>query len=170
MDHVDTSRMAAAVDRGASTTPTTRARTTSRGPGWFGARPASLGVVFLAIGVRRVAGDGPAGRLCRNLLRFNHNSTGILEAVGTLPKAAIRSFATDTFSRGGFWSLGTIDRLVKTDKTGFPLVREHQALVALPDGPTVFIDQCQALDGAFAGADGWAGDAAGGRRVQRSTA
>jgi hypothetical protein len=38
-----------------------------------------------------------------------------------------------------------IDRLVKQDKTGFPLVREHQALVVMPDGPTVFIDQCQAL-------------------------
>jgi hypothetical protein len=80
-----------------------------------------------------------------NLLRFNHNSTGILEAAGTLPKASVRSFSTETFPAGGFWSLGTIDRLMKADKTGFPLVREHQALVALPEGPIVFIDQCQAL-------------------------
>jgi len=81
-----------------------------------------------------------------NLLRFNHNSTGIIRAAGTAPTAKVRSSATGTFRQGGFWSLGTIDRMMRTDKTGFPLVREYQALVAVPEGPSVFINQCQALD------------------------
>ncbi|OHB83660.1 MAG: hypothetical protein A2V98_25070 [Planctomycetes bacterium RBG_16_64_12] len=80
-----------------------------------------------------------------HLLKFNHNSMGILDAAGTTGKAAIRSFAIDTFDQGGFWSLGTIDRLSPETKEGFPLVRQHQALVVLPEGPSVFVDQCQAL-------------------------
>jgi len=81
-----------------------------------------------------------------HLLRFNHNSTGVIEAADTLQTAKIRWSATDTLPHGGFWSLGTIDRMMRKNKQGFPLVREHQALVALPEGPTVFVDQCQALD------------------------
>ena len=83
-----------------------------------------------------------------NLLRFNHNSTGIIQAAGTAQWARIRATATDTFHEGGFWSLGTIDRLrrSKGGKHGPPLVRQHQALIALPEGPSVFVDQCQALE------------------------
>jgi len=81
-----------------------------------------------------------------NLLRFNHNSTGIIQAVSTAQTAKVRSWATDTFQRGGFWSLGTIERMTRTGKRGVNLVREHQALVALPEGPSVFVDQCQALE------------------------
>ena len=81
-----------------------------------------------------------------HLLRFNHNSTGVLDVVGASHKTAIGPSSTNTFDGGGFWSLGTVDRLVREDKTGFPLVREHQALIVLPDGPAIFVNQCQALD------------------------
>jgi len=81
-----------------------------------------------------------------HLLRFNHNSTGILQAAGTARATKIRSTATRASPDGGFWSLGTVDRLMRKNKTGFPLVRQHQALVALPGGPALFVDLCQALD------------------------
>lgn len=80
-----------------------------------------------------------------HLLKFNHNSMGLFDVVGTARKAALRSFAIDTFDSGGFWSLGSVGRLSGGAKGGFPLVRQHQALVALPEGPSVFVDQCQAL-------------------------
>jgi hypothetical protein len=80
-----------------------------------------------------------------HLLKFNHNSLGIFDAPGTARKAALKSFAIDTFDGGGFWSLGTIARTSSKTSGKFPLVRQHQALVALPEGPTLLVDQCQAL-------------------------
>ena len=81
-----------------------------------------------------------------NLLKFNHNGMGLLEIGGAASKAALRSFRIDTFDRGGFWSMGTIDRLAGTGGKPFPLVRQHQALVALPEGPSIFIDQIEAVE------------------------
>ena len=91
-----------------------------------------------------------------NLLTFNHNGTGILDAAGMMPETAIEWFKTDTFDGGGFWSLGALGRLAKNCMRGhprsppnarmFPQVRQHLGLVVLPGGPAVLIDQCQALD------------------------
>ncbi len=81
-----------------------------------------------------------------HLLKFNHNSMGIFDFPNTTRKAALRFFAIGTFDAGGFWSLGSIDRRSGGVNKRFPLVRQHQALVALPEGPTLFVDQCQALD------------------------
>jgi hypothetical protein len=81
-----------------------------------------------------------------NLLKFNHNGMGLLEVAGAVPKAGLRSFQIGTFEGGGFWSLGTIDRLAGSGGKPFPLVRQFQALVALPEGPSIFVDQCQAIE------------------------
>ena len=80
-----------------------------------------------------------------HLLKFNHNSMGILEAAGALPGDKLQWFKIQTLD-GGFWSLGTVDRLAKKGQKGTFLVRQHQALVVLPEGPSLLIDQCQALD------------------------
>ncbi|NUQ64811.1 MAG: hypothetical protein HUU20_20300 [Pirellulales bacterium] len=79
-----------------------------------------------------------------DLLKQNHNGMGMLEAAGATAKAALRSYQIGTFDGGGFWSLGTIDRLAAGDGKTFPLVRQYQALVALPEGPSIFVDYCQA--------------------------
>ncbi len=83
-----------------------------------------------------------------HLLKFNSNSLGIFDFAGTDRQAKLQFFEMGTFDEGGIWSLGSIDRLSKRTitKRAFPLVRQHQALIALPDGPSILIDQCQALD------------------------
>lgn len=83
-----------------------------------------------------------------NLLKFNHNSVGICEFMGALGGTKILWYQTELFPDGGFWSLGTIDRESKKTLTGThaPLIRQYQALVALAEGPTILVDQCQALD------------------------
>jgi hypothetical protein len=81
-----------------------------------------------------------------HLLKFNHNSIGILEAAGAVGGAKLQWFKIETFDRGGFWSMGAVDRLAKKEQKGAFLVRQHQALIVLPDGPSLLIDQCQALD------------------------
>lgn len=90
-----------------------------------------------------------------NLLKYNHNSMGILEFMGARGGSKILWHNTETLKDGGFWSLGSIDRESKSviatlDKsvgsTKGPLLRQHQALVVLPEGPSIFVDQCQALD------------------------
>jgi hypothetical protein len=84
-----------------------------------------------------------------NLLKFNHNSFGILDIAGCTRSIEIKWFATDTLKGGGFWSLGQIDRESRSDIVKgrvSPLVRQYQALVALPEGPSILIDQCLALD------------------------
>jgi hypothetical protein len=81
-----------------------------------------------------------------HLLKYNHNSVGMLEATGTAPGMRLRSFRIETLAGGGFWSLGTVDRLRRKDGARDFVVRQHQALVALPKGPSLWIDQCQALD------------------------
>ena len=90
-----------------------------------------------------------------HLLKHNHNSTGILEVAGTTRAFGVEWYAIDTFAEGGFWTLGCIGRLSKPvvhgrpDNRVFPMVRQYQALVALPEGPTVFVDYCQAVDQLF---------------------
>ncbi|HSW47426.1 MAG TPA: hypothetical protein VLM89_17820 [Phycisphaerae bacterium] len=84
-----------------------------------------------------------------HLLKFNHNGLGLLEISGVNNQHAIKWFRMDTFKDGGFWSLGQIDRQSKRITKGpavFPLVRQYQAIAALPEGPTVFVDLCQAAD------------------------
>jgi len=83
-----------------------------------------------------------------NLLKFNHNSAGILDVSGCTRSFDITWFATDIFKEGGFWSLGQIDRESRSDIRGrvAPLVRQYQALIALPEGPSILVDQCLALD------------------------
>lgn len=81
-----------------------------------------------------------------NLLKFNHNGMGRLEIAGAVPRAGLRSFRIGTLDGGGFWSLGTIDRLAGSGGKTFPLLRQYQALVALAEGPSIFIDQCQAVE------------------------
>ena len=87
-----------------------------------------------------------------HLLKFNHNAVGVIEATGTTPKLALESFKIGTFDEGGFWTIGSIGRMTKSVIHGrpknrvFPMLREHQAMVVIPDGPVVWIDLCQALD------------------------
>ncbi len=81
-----------------------------------------------------------------HLLKFNHNSIGILDAAGAVPGAKFQWFKIETFDRGGFWSMGAVDRLSKKERKAAFLVRQHQALVVLPEGPSLLVDQCQALD------------------------
>ncbi len=83
-----------------------------------------------------------------HLLKFNYNSAGIIDAVGTTAAAKVRSFRIEPLGTEGFWSLGVIDREAKSSVHGrvFPLLRQYQALVALPEGPTLLVDQCLALD------------------------
>jgi len=80
-----------------------------------------------------------------HLLKFNHNSTGILQVAGGVPTKRIVAHRTSPFE-GGFWSLGTIERAATAPRQGKPLARQHQALVALPEGPSVFVDLCEALE------------------------
>ncbi len=82
------------------------------------------------------------------LLKFNHNSFGILDLVGCGRSISIPWFATQTFKEGGFWSLGQINRESRSDIRGTvsPLVRQYQALIALPEGPSILVDQCMSLD------------------------
>lgn len=80
-----------------------------------------------------------------HLLKFNHNSTGILQVTGGVPAKRVLACSTKLLD-GGFWSLGTIERAVTAPRQGKPLVRQHQALVALPAGPSVFVDLCEALE------------------------
>ena len=70
---------------------------------------------------------------------------GLLQVAGAVPRFSLRSFQMGTFDDGGFWSLGTIDHLGGSEKPS-PLVRQYQALVALPEGLSIFIDRCQALE------------------------
>jgi len=78
-----------------------------------------------------------------HLLKFNHNSTGILRVAGGVPAKRILASRAGPLE-GGFWSLGTIERAIA--RNGKPLVRQHQALVALPEGPSVFVDLCEAME------------------------
>jgi hypothetical protein len=80
-----------------------------------------------------------------HLLKFNHNSTGIVQVAGGVPTKRILAHRTSPLD-GGFWSLGTIERAATAPRQGKPLVRQHQALVALPEGPSVFVDLCEALE------------------------
>lgn len=80
-----------------------------------------------------------------HLLKFNHNSTGILEAADASPASRLEWFKIETLQPGGFWSLGAVERLSKKGQSGVFLVRQHQALVALPEGPSLLVDCCQAL-------------------------
>ncbi len=81
-----------------------------------------------------------------NLLKFNHNGIGMLKIAGATPKTSLRSFQIGTFDAGGFWSLGTIDHLVAGPGQPVPMVRQFQALVALPEGLSIFVDRCQAME------------------------
>lgn len=81
-----------------------------------------------------------------HLLRFNYNGMGTLEVPEAAGKASLRSFQIGPIEGGGFWTLGTIDRLAGRGGKPFPLVRQHQALIVPGEGPAVFIDQCQAVE------------------------
>jgi len=81
-----------------------------------------------------------------HVLKFNHNSTGLLEAAEAVPGSKLQWFKIEKFPPGGFSSLGAVDRLSRKDRKGAFLVRQHQALVALPEGPCLLVDCCQALD------------------------
>lgn len=83
-----------------------------------------------------------------HLLKYNHNSVGLLQFMGGLGGAKIIWSLTEELPAGGFWSLGMIDRESKRTLHGTkaPLVRQYQALIALPEGPTILVDQCLALD------------------------
>ena len=81
-----------------------------------------------------------------NLLKFNHNSIGLLEAAEAGSRSKLQWFKIGMLGSGGFWSLGAVDRLSKKGSKDAFLVRQHQALVALPEGPCLLVDCCQALD------------------------
>jgi hypothetical protein len=81
-----------------------------------------------------------------HLLKFNHNSVGLLDAEEASPSIRLQWFKIGTFAPAGFWSLGAADRLAKKGKKDAFLVRQHQALIALPEGPCLLLDCCQALD------------------------
>ncbi len=80
-----------------------------------------------------------------HLLKFNHNSVGILQLTGGVPTKRVLACDISRFE-GGFWSLGTVERAATAPRQGKPLVRQHQALVALPEGPSIFVDLCEALE------------------------
>jgi hypothetical protein len=80
-----------------------------------------------------------------HLLKFNHNSTGILRLAGGVPTKRVVAHRTQPRD-GGFGSLGTIEWAATAPRKGKPLVRQHQALVALPEGPAVLVDLCEALE------------------------
>ncbi len=80
-----------------------------------------------------------------HLLKFNHNSVGMLAAAGTTPATQVRSAHIEPLERGGFWSLGIIDRLGRQDDKKDFVVRQYQAVIVLPEGPTLWVDRCQAL-------------------------
>ncbi|NUQ63401.1 MAG: hypothetical protein HUU20_13060 [Pirellulales bacterium] len=80
-----------------------------------------------------------------HLLKFNHNSTGILQAAGGVSTKKIVASSTGALE-GGFWSLGTIERAATAPRAGKPLVQQHQALIALPEGPSIFVDLCEAME------------------------
>lgn len=87
-----------------------------------------------------------------NLLKYNHNSIGLLDIAQATPAIKINSNNTGVFEQGGFWSMGSIGRASKRVIHGrpnnvvSPLVQQYQALVVLPEGPTVFVDLCRAED------------------------
>jgi len=81
-----------------------------------------------------------------HLLKHNHNSVGMLEAADAVPAAKVQWFRIRTFDRGGFWSLGAVDRLSSKARRDAFLVRQYQALIVLPEGPSVLVDQCEALE------------------------
>jgi hypothetical protein len=80
-----------------------------------------------------------------HLLKFNHNSVGMLATANTTPAAQVRSAHIELLDGGGFWSLGIIDRLRRQDDKKDFVIRQYQAVVALPEGPTLWVDRCQAL-------------------------
>jgi len=80
-----------------------------------------------------------------HLLKFNHNSVGIIEAAGTTAGNKVGWTSIATPPEGGFWTLGTLDRLPGKAAGGEFAVRQYQALVVLPEGPVLWVDQCQAL-------------------------
>ncbi len=80
-----------------------------------------------------------------NLLKFNHNSVGILEAAKTMPALQIQAVHIEPLDGGGFWSLGIVDRLRRQGGQKDFAIRQYQAVVALPEGPTLWVDRCQAL-------------------------
>lgn len=80
-----------------------------------------------------------------HLLKFNHNSTGVLQVAGAALAKKIVAHRSSPLE-GGFWSLGTIEWGARGPQQGKPLVRQHQALVTLPEGPAVFVDLCEAVE------------------------
>lgn len=91
-----------------------------------------------------------------HLLKYNHNGLGLIDAPSTIARMKYEFFNLGTLPGGGFWSLGTIGRVAKSTMgtAAFPLVHQHVALVALPEGPSLWIDQCQALDQLWLAAQG----------------
>ncbi len=87
-----------------------------------------------------------------HLLRYNANGMGIIQATGVTPQLNLESFKIGTFEKGGFWATGRIGRETKKvihgrpQNTVFPMVRQYEAFVALPGGPTLLIDWCKAED------------------------
>ena len=82
-------------------------------PAGLAPRPASLGVVLLAVGVRRVAGDRPAGRPAQPA-EVQPQLDGHSRSRRDVARGGRSGRSRRTrFAAGGFWSLGTIDRLVK---------------------------------------------------------
>lgn len=87
-----------------------------------------------------------------NLLKHNHNGMGLLEISGLSRSTKVESSHIGTFPEGGFWTIGCIGRESKNVIHGrpgnkvTPMVRQYQAFVAIPDGPTVLVDLCQAVD------------------------
>jgi len=84
-----------------------------------------------------------------HLLKFNYNGMGTIELPATERQAQVKWSGMDRLEGGGFWAIGMIERegkKVTVNEPVFPLVRQYQAMVALPDGLTVLADWCQAAD------------------------
>ncbi|MDM8008200.1 MAG: hypothetical protein QUV05_18835 [Phycisphaerae bacterium] len=87
-----------------------------------------------------------------HLLRYNGNGMGMIQATGVTPQFSLESFKIGAFDEGGFWTTGRIGRESKKvihgrpDNQVFPMVRQHQALVALAGGPTLLFDWSKAED------------------------
>ncbi len=90
-----------------------------------------------------------------HLYKFNHNGTGLVDITGADKSINVESSAIGTFDEGGFWSLGRIGRDTKLvtvmnrnrkNNSVSPLYLQYQALIALPEGPTLLVDLCRAND------------------------
>ncbi len=87
-----------------------------------------------------------------NLMKYNHNGLGVLQISGATRALDLEAYKIGMLDGDGFWTTGRTARESKNVVHGrpnnrvAPLVRQYTAMVALPEGPTLFVDFCRADD------------------------